>query len=60
MLVLYCPTGTINSAPIQLFAELADVEPVADVTLLNQHTFVGRLEIDLNVGSEEQYGGTGT
>ncbi|KAH1107329.1 hypothetical protein J1N35_011097 [Gossypium stocksii] len=36
MVALYCPTRRVNTKLIQLFAKLADVEPVEDVTLSNQ------------------------
>ncbi|PPD98211.1 hypothetical protein GOBAR_DD04758 [Gossypium barbadense] len=36
MVALYCPTERVNTEPIQLFAELADVDPIEDVTSLRQ------------------------
>ncbi|PPS04195.1 hypothetical protein GOBAR_AA16468 [Gossypium barbadense] len=36
MVVLYCPTERVNTEPIQLFVELADMDPVEDVTSLRQ------------------------
>ncbi|PPE01879.1 hypothetical protein GOBAR_DD01084 [Gossypium barbadense] len=36
MVALYCPTGNVNTKPIQLFAELTDMKPVEYVTPLSQ------------------------
>ncbi|KAH1031439.1 hypothetical protein J1N35_043613 [Gossypium stocksii] len=69
MVALYCPLGRLNTKPIQLFAELEDVEPIESVTHLSQQygvenlrTEVPRLsvhgfDIDFNVGFLNQYGG---
>ncbi|PPS18494.1 hypothetical protein GOBAR_AA02079 [Gossypium barbadense] len=62
MVVLYYPLGRLNPEPIQLFAELADVKPVENVTQLSQQLgvedlctevpklFMHDFDIDLNVG----------
>ncbi|PPR82464.1 hypothetical protein GOBAR_AA38249 [Gossypium barbadense] len=44
MVALYCETRSNQNAPIQLFAELASVEPIEDPTPL--------INIDLNVAPE--------
>ncbi|MBA0607280.1 hypothetical protein Godav_019611 [Gossypium davidsonii] len=36
MVALYCPTESVNTELMQLFAELADVEPVEDFTPLSE------------------------
>lgn len=36
MITLYCSSENLNSKPIQLFAELIDVEPVQNATSLSQ------------------------
>ncbi|KAH1057810.1 hypothetical protein J1N35_035875 [Gossypium stocksii] len=36
MFTLYCLSGNVNAKPVQLFAELADVKPVQNVTSLGQ------------------------
>ncbi|PPD80833.1 hypothetical protein GOBAR_DD22233 [Gossypium barbadense] len=43
MVALYCPPGRVNTEPIQLFAELTDVEPVENVTQLSQQYGVENL-----------------
>ncbi|PPS18040.1 hypothetical protein GOBAR_AA02535 [Gossypium barbadense] len=36
MIALYCSTGNVNVEPVELFVELADVEPIQNVTPLSQ------------------------
>ncbi|XP_017614136.1 uncharacterized protein LOC108459300 [Gossypium arboreum] len=57
MMEIWWSTGSVNPQPVELFAELADLEPVENVSPISQHR---KFDFDLNVGwtGQLECGGT--
>ncbi|KAK5824081.1 hypothetical protein PVK06_018844 [Gossypium arboreum] len=57
MVEIWWSTGSVNPQPVELFAELADLEHVENVSLISQHR---EFDFDLNVGWTGQLECSGT
>ncbi|MFQ6650839.1 hypothetical protein Gotur_023056 [Gossypium turneri] len=53
MIAIYCPPEIENPSPVELFAEIAELDPIQVVILASEHSGI---DFDLNVSWEDQSG----